>query len=170
MNLIDSLTLFVRIVERGGLAAAGRDLTDVIAADARDVATVVSAAKASASRVDVVINATNPVYTRWATEAEALNRAAIDITQALGATLMFPGNVYNYGAEMPDVLRSDTPQQAETRKGRIRINMETAIEDATTSGMQGIVIRAGDFFGCNTGSWFDQAIAKDFQVIAANSE
>lgn len=142
-------------------ATPGRDVTHIIAADARDVASVVSAAKASADQVDVVINATNPVYTRWATEAEPLNRAAIEITQALGATLMFPGNVYNYGAAMPDVLRSDTPQHAETRKGRIRINMEQAIEDATHSGMQGIVIRAGDFFGCNTGSWFDQAIAKD---------
>ena len=142
-------------------AAPGRDLTHVLAADARDVATVVSGAKASSSRVDVVINATNPVYTRWATEAEALNRAAIEITQALGATLIFPGNVYNYGAAMPDALHSDTPQHAETRKGRIRINMEQAIEVATKSGMQGIVIRAGDFFGCNTGSWFDQTIAKD---------
>jgi nucleoside-diphosphate-sugar epimerase len=90
-----------------------------------------------------------------------LNHAAIAITQALGATLMFPGNVYNFGAQMPEVLGSDTPQHAETRKGRIRINMEQAIESATNSGMQGIVIRAGDFFGCNTGSWFDQAIAKD---------
>jgi len=144
-------------------ATAGRDLTNVIAADARDVATVVSAAKASAGRVDVVINATNPVYTRWATEAQALNRAAIEITQALGATLIFPGNVYNYGKEMPEALRSDTQQHAETRKGRIRINMEQAIEGATKSGMQGIVIRAGDFFGCKTGSWFDQAIAKDLR-------
>ena len=142
-------------------ATADRDPTSIIAADARDAATVVSAAKACADRVDVVINATNPVYTRWATEAEALNRAAIEITQALGATLMFPGNVYNFGAEMPAVLLSDTQQHAETRKGRIRINMEQAIEGATTSGMQGIVIRAGDFFGCNTGSWFDMAIAKD---------
>ncbi len=142
-------------------ATPGRDLTNVIAADARDVASVVAAAKAGAGRVDVVINATNPIYTRWATEAEALNRASIEITRALGATLMFPGNVYNYGAAMPDVLRSDTPQHAETRKGRIRISMETAIESATRSGMQAIVIRAGDFFGCNTGSWFDQAIAKD---------
>ncbi len=142
-------------------ATPGRDLKNVIAADARDVATVVSGAKASTGRVDVVVNATNPVYTLWATEAEALNRAAIEITQALGATLMFPGNVYNYGAEMPVALRSDTQQHAETRKGRIRINMEQAIEGATKSGMQGIVIRAGDFFGCNTGSWFDMAIAKD---------
>ncbi len=142
-------------------ATLGRDLTSVIAADARDVATVVSGAKASTGRVDVVINATNPVYTRWATEAEALNRAAIDIAQALGATLMFPGNVYNYGAEMPEPLCSDTPQHAETRKGRIRIDMEQAIEGAAKSGMQGIVIRGGDFFGCGTGSWFDQAIAKD---------
>ncbi len=142
-------------------AAVGRDLTNVIAADARDVATVVRAAKASAGQVDVVINATNPVYTRWAKEAEPLNRAAIEITQALGATLMFPGNVYNFGAALPEVLCSDTTQHAETRKGRIRINMELAIKRATNSGMQGIVIRAGDFFGCNTGSWFDQAIAKD---------
>ena len=142
-------------------ATPGRDLNHVIVADARDVATVVSAAKASAARVDVVINATNPVYTRWATEAQVLNRAAIEITQALGATLMFPGNVYNYGADMPDTLHTNTPQHAETRKGRIRIAMELAIEDATISGMQGIVIRAGDFFGCNTGSWFDQVIAKD---------
>lgn len=142
-------------------ATPGRNLTNVIAADARDVAIVVSAAKASAGRVDVVINATNPVYTRWATEAEALNRAAIEIAQSLGAALMFAGNVYNYGAEMPEALCSDTEQHAETRKGRIRINMERAIEDATKSGMQGIVIRAGDFFGCNTGSWFDMAIAKD---------
>ena len=148
-------------VLRQARAAPGRDLTTFIAADARNVSAIVSAAKASAVRVDVVINATNPVYTRWATEAEALNRAAIEIAQSLGAALMFPGNVYNYGAEMPEMLRSDTQQHAETRKGRIRINMERAIEDATKSGMQGIVIRAGDFFGCNTGNWFDMAIAKD---------
>ena len=108
-----------------------------------------------------MINATNSVYTRWATEAQALNRAAIEITQALGATLMFAGNVYNYGAEIPDVLRSDTQQHAETRKGRIRINIEEAIEGATKLGMQGIVIRTGDFFGCNTDSCFEVAIAKD---------
>ena len=142
-------------------AAAGRDLTQVIAADARDAVSIVNAAKFSADRVDVVINATNPIYTRWATEAATLNRAAIEITQALSATLMFPGNVYNYGALMPEALRSDTAQQAETRKGRIRISMEQDIEHATISGMQAIVIRAGDFFGCNTGSWFDMAIAKD---------
>lgn len=139
----------------------GRDLANVIATDARDVDGIVAGAKTGARHVDVVINATNPVYTRWATEAEALNRAAIEIAQALDATLMFPGNVYNYGADMPETLRSDLLQHAETRKGRIRIAMEAAIEAATKSDLQGVVIRAGDFFGCNTGSWFDQAIIKD---------
>ena len=139
----------------------GRELTNVIAADARDASSIIASAKASARHVDVVINATNPVYTRWATEAEALNRAAIEIAQALGATHMFPGNVYNFGADMPETLRSDTPQRAETRKGRIRIAMEQAIDAATKSGMQGIVIRTGDYFGCNAGSWLDQAIVKD---------
>jgi nucleoside-diphosphate-sugar epimerase len=142
-------------------ATPGRDMTHLIAADVRDVGGIVNAANASARRIDVVINATNPIYTRWATEAEALNRAAIEITQTLGATLMFPGNVYNYGADMPEALRSDTPQLAQTRKGRIRITMEQAILAATKAGTQAIVIRAGDFFGCNAGSWFDQAIARD---------
>ncbi len=159
--LADAFELAGWRVLRQARVTTGRDPTHLIAADARDVVRIVSAARLDAGRIDVVINATNPVYTRWAAEAEALNCAAIEITQALGATLLFPGNVYNYGAVMPEALKSDTPQHAATRKGCIRISMEQAIEAASESGMQGIVIRAGDFFGCNAGSWFDQAIAKD---------
>jgi nucleoside-diphosphate-sugar epimerase len=131
-----------------------------IIADMRDVAAVTTAARKVGS-VDVVINTANPVYTRWALEAVAMNDASIAIAKALGATLMLPGNVYNFGADLPEALRSNTPQQAQTRKGQIRIAMEHALAVAAEQGTQALVIRAGDFFGCGVGSWFDQAIAKD---------
>jgi nucleoside-diphosphate-sugar epimerase len=134
-----------------------------IVADVRDTAAITRAAQAASSTgtIDVVVNATNPLYTRWAEEAPAMNEAAITIARALNATLMFPGNVYNFGADLPERLEGATPQIAQTKKGRIRIAMEQALAIAAAQGAQVIVIRAGDFYGCNTSSWFDQAIAKD---------
>ena len=133
-----------------------------IIADLRDVDRVVKAAL-KIGTVNVVVNAANPIYTRWAEEAVAMNDAAIAIAKALGATLMLPGNVYNFGTDLPELLSSNTPQLAQTSKGKIRIEMERAMATAAEHGTQAIVVRAGDFFGCGTGSWFDQAIAKDVQ-------
>jgi hypothetical protein len=69
-----------------------------------------------------------------------------------------PGNIYNFGVDMPAVLTEDTPQAARTIKGQIRIAME---EHIRRSSVRSIVIRAGDFFGAGNGTWFDQAIVKD---------
>jgi nucleoside-diphosphate-sugar epimerase len=84
-----------------------------------------------------------------------MTEAALALCRALDATLMVPGNIYNFGKDMPTVLREDTPQRAQTVKGRIRIAMEEAIR---ASGVRAIVIRAGNFFGSGSGTWFDQAM------------
>ncbi len=137
------------------------DTRDTVAADARDsVAILDGLKKVSAETIDVVINACNPPYTRWSEEARPLNDAALAVTKAKGATLIFPGNVYNFGADMPPQLLPETAQLATTRKGRIRIEMEEQIELTAISGTQCLIVRAGDFFGCNSGSWFDLVIAK----------
>jgi nucleoside-diphosphate-sugar epimerase len=124
-----------------------------------DTAALVHAARGAA----VVVNALNPVYTHqaWRTQAPALLESAIRASQALGATLMMPGNVYNFGESMPALLREDTAQAATGVKGRIRIAMEQRLRAATHEGLRAVVIRAGDFFGSGTGSWLDQAVAKD---------
>jgi nucleoside-diphosphate-sugar epimerase len=138
------------------------DGDNVVDADARNAEAVLTALRnRHAGAVDVVINACNPVYTRWATEALPLNTASIAIARALNATLIFPGNVYNFGADMGESLTRDTAQRAKTRKGLIRITMEQQLANAVESGLQSIIIRAGDYFGCTYGSWFDLAIAKD---------
>lgn len=111
--------------------------------------------------VDVVVHALNPTYTRWAIEAVALLQSAMDLSLQYQATLMFPGNVYNFGAGMPALLNETTPQQPTSRKGAIRLDMERLLEQAAAvRGLRSVVIRAGDFFGCGTGSWFDLLVAK----------
>jgi nucleoside-diphosphate-sugar epimerase len=112
----------------------------------------------------VVLHALNPPYTHkaWREQAVGLMDAAIAVARALQATLMWPGNVYNYGEAMPPVLHETTPQQAKGFKGRLRIELEQRLANATQDGgMRAVVLRAGDFFGSGTGSWLDQAIAKD---------
>jgi len=114
---------------------------------------------AAAAGASVVVHALNPLYTSWDTEALPLNAAAIAIARSLNATLMLPGNVYNYGSPMPAELTERTPERPTNRKGEIRCQMEAAMRAGPP---RSIVVRAGDFFGGpGIGSWMDQAIVKD---------
>ncbi len=126
--------------------------------DLHDTAALTRAAQGAS----VVVHALNPAYTNvaWQTQAPALLEASIALCRALGATLMLPGNIYNFGATMPPVLREGTPQAARTVKGQVRIAMEARLR---ASGVRSIVIRAGDFFGSGRGTWFDLSIAKDLR-------
>ena len=110
----------------------------------------------------VVVHAINPVYTdgEWRRQALPLLESGITLARTLQATLMLPGNVYNFGSSMPAQLTEETRQLADTVKGRIRMDMEARLQ---ASGIHSVVIRAGDFFGCGTGSWFDQVMAKELR-------
>jgi nucleoside-diphosphate-sugar epimerase len=120
-----------------------------------------AAAFSALGAVDVVVNALNPTYTRWASEAVPLLQSAIELSLHYKATLMSPGNVYNFGAGMPALLQETTPQQPTSLKGGIRVDMERQLQQAAAAqGLRSVVIRAGDFFGCGTGSWFDLLVAK----------
>ena len=119
-----------------------------------------AALAAAAQGATVVVHALNPAYTHkaWRSLALPMLDSAIALASALGATLMLPGNVYNFGVAMPAVLDEDTPQLAQTVKGRIRTAMEQRLQ---RSGVRSVVVRAGDFFGSGRGTWFDLAMVKD---------
>ncbi len=106
----------------------------------------------------VVVHGLNPAYTAWAREALPLARGGLEVAERLGALFMLPGNVYNFGAQMPPVLTPDTPQRPDSRKGRIRCDIEA---EMAARAVRSVVIRAGDFYGGDgTGSWFDLVIAR----------
>ena len=110
---------------------------------------------------DIVLHALNAPYPGWAQHALPLTYSAIEAAEQSGATLMFPGNVYNYGAGMPAVLDEATEMQPTSNKGKIRSEIELRLREASDRGVRTIVLRAGDFFGRGRGSWFDLVLIKE---------
>jgi len=145
----------VKGLVRPGRAGAVPRRVEAIEAITRDEAV------AAAQGCDVVLNAFNPVITEWQKNALSLAYAAIAAAESNGATLLFPGSVWNYGRGMPPVLDETTPMQPTARKGEMRVEIEQRIREACDRGMRAVVLRAGDFFGGGKGSWFDLVIAKD---------
>ena len=137
-------------------ALAGHANIVPLKADYNDTAALVAAGRGAA----VVVHGLNPLYTQWLKLAQPMADAAMDLAQALGATLMVPGNVYNFGTDMPLDLTEGLAQRAATRKGQVRIAMEQALRQRSSQGLRCVVLRAGDFFGAGRGTWFDLAMVK----------
>ncbi len=96
----------------------------------------------AAHGVDVIVNGLNPpAYHAWERTIPEITAQVIAAAKASGATVIIPGNIYNYG-DQPGVLHENTPHLATTKKGRVRIEME---ESYRASGVQTIVLRAGNF-------------------------
>lgn len=123
--------------------------------DALDVAAITAALP----QVGVIVNALNPDYTRWATLLPPITTATLALARATGALLMLPGNVYNFGNQLPAVLTEATPFAATHPKAAQRITLERALADAAAEGVRSVVLRAGDFLG-DAGTWVDLALGK----------
>ena len=109
---------------------------------------------------DVIVNALNPPYPRWADDLPRFTTNVIATAKASGATVVIPGNVYNFGEAMPARLTEDSPQSPTTCKGRLRVEMELAYANASADGVRTIIVRAGDYIEREkTGNWFDGTIA-----------
>ena len=127
----------------------------LVICDALDLPTLTAAGQGA----QVIVNALNPDDTRWATLLPPITAATLALARATGATLMLPGNVYNFGNQLPPLLTEATPFAATHPKAAQRIALEAALADAAASGVRSIVLRAGDFLG-DAGTWLDLAMAK----------
>ena len=97
---------------------------------------------AAAIGADVIINGLNPpMYHDWKRTIPAITRQVIAAAKASGAAVIIPGNIYNFGVVNGEINEA-TPQTPNSRKGRIRVEMEQAYRDA---GVRTIVLRAGNF-------------------------
>jgi len=115
-----------------------------IQGDAMDLTDV---AKAAAG-VSIIVHAANPPrYKNWRGLALPMLRATIAAAKAQGARIVVPGNVYNFAPDAGPAIAEDAPQAPVTRKGQVRVEMETMLREATDDGAKVLILRAGDFFG-----------------------
>lgn len=131
------------------------DEVEWVQGDAMNAADVIAAAEGAS----VVVHAVNPPgYKNWKELAPAMLESSIAAASAVGARLVFPGTVYNFGPDAFPLVDESAPQRPLTRKGAIRVAME---ERLATSGVKVLIVRAGDFFGPRAGnSWFSQGLIK----------
>ena len=92
----------------------------------------------------------NPRFSRWLDEFPELLDAAIDACHATGARLVFPANVWIYGAARPgqeiDERRPATPT---TKRGALRARMEAKLR---MSGLRYCIVRFPEFYGPHVAS------------------
>jgi nucleoside-diphosphate-sugar epimerase len=138
----------IRALARDPRAAAQkagvRTPIEWVKGDAMNPADVLAAAQG----VQVIVHAANPPgYRNWRGLALPMLRATIAAAAAVGARIVLPGNVYNFAPSAGAQIAEDAPQAPVTRKGKIRVEMETSLRIASVNGAKVLIVRAGDFFG-----------------------
>jgi len=101
----------------------------------------------------------NVPYTHWQKEAREL--LSISITAAINkkVKLVFPGNVYVYGKAQQHLVNEGHPHAAQTKKGKIRIEMEQMLVRANKeSGLCYSIVRMPDFYGPYVVNGFSEKI------------
>lgn len=143
---------------------------EIVVGDVQNRDAVVKAAEGCA----VIVHGINYPYDRWVPFMQTATLNLIAAARTSGALLLFPGNVYGFGPQTAAPLDETAPMEATTQKGRLRIRLESLLEEATrtpdkppeaeVSGDSGepaappsddatqrpirvLVLRAGDFFG-----------------------
>lgn len=138
---------------------AGLGPVEWVQGDAMQASDIIAAAQG----VSLIVHAANPPgYRNWKGTAVPMLESSIAAAKSTGALIAFPGTVYNYGPETFPLVDELAPQKPRTRKGKIRVEMEDRLRQASVEGVRVLIVRAGDFFGPHSGknSWFGQGLVK----------
>jgi nucleoside-diphosphate-sugar epimerase len=116
----------------------------------------------AAEGCDLIMHAVNPPgYRNWSEVVLPMLDNSIAAARRNGARILLPGTIYNYGPLAFPLLDETSVQQPVSRKGRIRVEMEARLLDASTRGAKALIVRAGDYFGPRAGNnWFSQGLVK----------
>ncbi|HVU02505.1 MAG TPA: NAD-dependent epimerase/dehydratase family protein [Polyangiaceae bacterium] len=155
-----------RSPEKARAAASWVGDVEWVKGDAMNAADVLAAAEGASV---VVHGAHPPGYRNWKGLALPMLESSIAAAKAVGARLVFPGTLYNFGPDAFPVVTESSPQRPLTRKGAIRVAMEQRLEEASRDGVRVLIVRAGDFFGPHTGggSWFSAGLVRPRKPLGA---
>ncbi|MDF3076069.1 MAG: NmrA-like protein, partial [Alphaproteobacteria bacterium] len=96
----------------------------------------------------VIVHGVNYPYHQWVPNMERVTSNVLRAARAHGATVLFPGNIYGFGAQTAAALPETAGMQPNSKKGRLRVKLETMLRTATLDGKARVlVVRAGDYFG-----------------------
>ncbi|CDZ69665.1 NAD-dependent epimerase/dehydratase family protein [Neorhizobium galegae] len=117
----------------------------------------------------LIVHAVNPPgYKDWEKLVLPMLDNTIAAARAVGARILLPGTVYNYGPDVFPEITEESPQNPVTRKGAIRVELERRLEVASNEGVPVLIVRAGDYFGPGAAnSWFTQGMVKPGKPVGS---
>lgn len=118
--------------------------------------------RAAAEGVQLIVHAVNPPgYRDWQRLVLPMVDNTIAAACAVGARILLPGTIYNFGPDAFPRLTETSPQHPTTAKGAIRVELERRLAAAAEQGARVLILRCGDFFGPHAGnSWFAQGLVQ----------
>jgi nucleoside-diphosphate-sugar epimerase len=113
----------------------------------------------AARGTELIVHAANPPnYKNWRGLALPMLDNSIAAAKFCNARVLLPATLYNFSREA-HLLRENSPQIPNTRKGQVRVEMELRLQRASLYGVRSIVVRAGDFFGPGArNSWLTRGV------------
>jgi len=148
----------IRALNRDALKASRSEPAfEWVQGDAMNAGDVLRAAEG----VNLIVHAVNPPgYRNWETLVLPMLDNSIAAARTVGARIVLPGNVYNFGPDALPALTEESPQHPLTKKGAVRVEMEKRLEAGSQAGVGAIILRAGDFFGpgATANSWFSSGL------------
>jgi nucleoside-diphosphate-sugar epimerase len=117
---------------------------ETLKGDALDVDALMRAAEG----VGVIVHGVNYPYHQWVPNMERVTSNVLRAARTQGATVLFPGNVYGFGAQTEAPLPETAGMRPNSEKGKLRVRLETMLRAATLDDKARVlVMRAGDYFG-----------------------
>ncbi len=96
----------------------------------------------------VIVHGVNMAYDLWPNLMPKITDNVLNAAKNLNASILFPGNIYNFAAEDGPIYHEQSPQNPTTKKGKFRKQLEQDMAHfAQTQGVQVIILRAGDYWG-----------------------
>ncbi len=146
-NLISkniSITVLVRDVQKASNLFKGNSLVEIVQGDVQDLALLKSISKDK----NFIFHGINYPYDKWFGNMDTATEKVIEAASQNQAMIIFPGNVYNYG-NLP-LIHEDSPQKPCTRKGALRVELETMLREAAEAGKCKVLnVCLPDFWGPN---------------------
>ena len=117
----------------------------VVEGDVNDTALL----KSIAEGTEFILHGANASYEHWAAAMPVMTQSVIEAAEHAGATVIFPGNNYNFG-QTDQPISEITPFNPSAPLGKVRIDLEKMLQRATDQGrILTLVVRMAEIWGPN---------------------
>lgn len=105
--------------------------------------------KSIAEGTDYIFHGANASYEHWAAAMPIMTRSVIEAAEHAGATVVFPGNNYNFG-KTDQPISEITPFNPSAPLGKVRADLEKMLQRATDHGrIRTLIVRMAEIWGPN---------------------